>query len=168
MPDRCDFSGLDKRYCSHCLKQRRGTQENPTFSILTSHYAGNPVVEILKDGGPIHRYDEHFRFGCEKARMLLTCLPILRRFAWPSWDDDRSKIQPQIFKDSRLGMTVEVFVTMNPSFRRSDTDELIDKCWLDLRALPSLETHKGLGVMKCKAVWNVQDELRAWLDRHCR
>jgi hypothetical protein len=168
MSDRCDFSGMDKRYCSHCLKKQRGTQENPVFSILTGHYAGSPVVEILKNGGPVTRHDEHFRFGCVKARMILACLPALKRFGWPSWDDDRSKFETQVFRDGSLGLTVEVSVAMNPNFRLSDTDELVEKYWLDLRALPSLETHKGLGVMKCRAVWTVQDELRAWVFRHCQ
>ena len=166
MFNRCDFSGMDKRSCSHCLKLQRGTQENPVFSIVTGLYEGSPVIEILKNGGPVHRHDQHFRFGSYKARMLLACLPALKRFGWPSHDDDRSLFRPEVFEDRELGVKVEVYVTMNPDFELS-SGELIDECWLDVRALPSLETHKGLGVIKCRAVCSVQDDLRAWVLQHC-
>jgi hypothetical protein len=65
-----------------------------------------------------------------------------------------------------LACLPEVFAVMNPNFVRGD--ELIEQYWLDLKELPSLEIHKGLGVMKCRAVWSVQDEIRAWLARRCR
>jgi hypothetical protein len=103
--------------------------------------------------------------------------------------------------ESTLGITIEVFVEMNPNFVVGD--ELIDKYWLRLSELPTAEiaqreescmapeqvqefsnqngyyptifvprvpreAHKGLGVMKCRAVCSVQDELRNWLARRCR
>jgi hypothetical protein len=124
------------------------------------------VVEILKNSGAVHRHDEHFRFGCRVARILLACLPALKTFAWPSSEKDRAKFEPQIFTESKLGIEVEVFVEMNANF--VVYDELIEKYWRNLRELPTLEIHKGLGVMKCKAVCSVQDELRDWLRRRCR
>jgi hypothetical protein len=167
MSDRCDmFPSMEKRFCSHCRGLARGTQQNPHFSIQESFFRGSPVVEIFKNGGPIHQHDQHFRFGCRIARMLLACLPAFKEFAWPSQDADRTHFKTRVFADQDLGVTIEVYVKMNPNFVRS-TGELIDECWLELRALPSLETHKGLGAMKCKAVWSVQDELRIWLRRHC-
>lgn len=168
MSGRCDFSGIDKRHCSHCQRKQRRTQENPVFSVITGYYAGSPVVEILENGGPVTRYDVYFRFGCLKARMILACLPALKRFGWPFCDDGRSKFEAQTFRDSGPGVTVELAVALNANSRRSNTGELIDKYWSDLKSLPSHGTHKGLGIMKCRAVRGVQDDLRAWLFSQCR
>jgi hypothetical protein len=165
--ERCPLnSSMYKRYCSHCQGTARGTSQNPIFSVAESLYYGSPVIEVLKNGAAIHAYDAHFRFGCRKARIILACLPALKRFGWPSSEKDRTEFEPQTFTENQLGVTIEVFAVMNPNFVGGD--ELIEQYWLDLRELPSLEIHKGLGVMKCRAVWSVQDEIRAWLARHCR
>src|SRR5271165_674445 len=149
-----------REYCSHCKGQARGTEQNPNFSIIESFYRGNPAIEVLKNGGPVHRHDEHFQFGCRKARILIACLPALKIFGWPSNAEDRTNFQAQIFTESHLGISIEVFATTNPNFVLS-SGELIDRYWLDLREMPSLEIHKGLGVMKCRAVWSVQDQILA-------
>jgi hypothetical protein len=167
MEDRCEkYPSIEKRFCSHCKGLVRGTQENPHFSIIESSFRGNPFIEILKNGGPIHRHDAHFGFGCRKARMLLACLPAFKEFGWPSHAADRARFRTQVFAEGVLNIRIEVYVTMNPNFVRS-TGELIEECWLNLRELPSLEIHKGLGVMKCKAVWSIQEELRHWVERWC-
>jgi hypothetical protein len=100
------------------------------------------------------------------ARVLLASLPALKAFAFPSSERPRTEFEPQFFREDTLGITIEVFVEMNPNF--VVRDELIEKCWLNLRELPTGEVHKGVGVMKCKAVWSVQDDLKRWLIRRCR
>jgi len=200
MPEeRCPLNpSMYKRECTHCQGQARGTNENPRFSIRDYRSHGSPMVEILKNDGPVHRHDQHFSFGCRKARIIIACVDALKRFAWPSDPDDRTNFQPQIFTEKQLGVTIEVFAAMNPNF--VVRDELIEKYWLYLRELPTPEIAQseecnmtpeqrqeffnrngywpiklaepeaveiGLGVMKCKAVCSVQDELRSWLARRC-
>jgi hypothetical protein len=61
--ERCEkYPSLERRYCSHCQGTALVTQENPSFSIREDFdpVHGYPVVEILKNGGPIHRYDSPF------------------------------------------------------------------------------------------------------------
>jgi len=167
MHETCErFPSFYQRDCAHCRGTARGTEQNPNFSLVEVHKNGFPLVEILKNGGQIHRFDSHFRFGCRVARILLASLPALKTFAWPSSAKDRSEFEPQIFRESKLGIEIEVFVEMNPNF--VVYDELIEKYWLNLKELPTGEIHKGVGVMKCKAVCSVQDELRKWLARRCR
>jgi len=143
-----------------------GTSQNPKFSVVEYYFRGNPMIEILKNGGAIHWRDQHFAFGCRKARIILACLPALKKFGWPSCEEDRTRFQPQVFTERDLGVRIEVFASMNPDFVTSFGEE-VDKYWLDLRELPSLEVHKGLGVMKCRAVWSVQDKIKEWLARRC-
>jgi hypothetical protein len=54
---------------------------------------------------------------------------------------------------------------MYPDFEWS-TGKLIERPWLRLQAMPPDESHLGLGVMKCRAVWSVQDDLWDWARGH--
>jgi hypothetical protein len=56
-------------------------------------------------------------------------------------------------------------VEMHPFFEHS-TGTRIERPWLQLQAMPPDVDHLGLGVLKCRAVWSVQNELdvclRSW------
>jgi hypothetical protein len=164
LEDRCDkYPSVLRAHCSHCQGTAPGTQANPRFSIKENFDEdhGYPVVEVLKNGGPIHRFDEHFRFGRRKAEMLLACLPALKEFGWAS-DEKRLCFPSRIVEDTTRRIRVRVYVEMHREFVRS-TGETIEQPWVHLQAmLPDLE-HLGLGVMKCRAIWSVQDDLRIWL-----
>jgi hypothetical protein len=67
-----------KAFCSHCQGKAPGTRDNPVFSLKEQWYQGFPVVEVLKNGGPIHSHDSNFRFGVRKANMILACIEILQ------------------------------------------------------------------------------------------
>jgi hypothetical protein len=138
---------------------------NPEFSIKEDfdEVHGYPVIEILRNGAQIHEYDRHFRFGRRKAKMVLACLPALKKFAWPS-DDENLRFQEETFPVPDLGIRVRVFVEVHPDFTRS-TGEQITEPWLRLQTVPYDELHLGLGRMKCRAVWSVQDQLRDWMNR---
>lgn len=160
------FPSLDRRSCAHCQGSALGTQENPNFSVREGfdEVHGYPVIEILKNGGSIHQYDAHFRFGRRKAEMLLTCLRALKEFGWCA-AEDRLQFRSRIVEDPALGLRVRVFAEMQRYFERS-TGQLVHEPWLRLHALPPDQSRLGLGVMKCRAIWSVQDELRGWLGRH--
>ncbi len=162
---RCEkYPSLLRKFCSHCQGTAQGTDENPRFSIREDidENSGYPVVEILKNGGQIHRFDSHFRFGRRKAEMLLACLPALKEFGWSS-PEQRLRFQTRVLEVPEFCIRVKVFVEMHPDFERS-TGEEVDQPWLRLQAMPPNQEHLGLGVIKCRAVWSVQDELRAWVS----
>ena len=61
MPDdeRCPLNpSLRKIECSHCQGPPRGTHDNPVFSLEEGFFNGFPVVEVLKNGGPVHAWDK--------------------------------------------------------------------------------------------------------------
>lgn len=165
MTDRCDKTGMDRRFCSHCQGTARGTQGNPEFSIKEDFDEGHgyPVVEILKDGAQIHEHDKHFRFGRRKAKIVLACLPALKTFGWPPGDENL-QFREETFPVPEFGTRVRVSVEAYPYFARS-TGEQISEPWLRLQTVPYDELHLGLGRMKCRAVWSVQDQLRNWVNR---
>jgi hypothetical protein len=165
MCEKCDkFPSLLKRDCAHCRGTARGTRENPNFSLVETSENGFPLVEILKNGGPVHRFDSHFRFGVRKAEMLLACLPALKEFGW-SGNCERLQFDSRLFVIPRRRTRILIFVEMHEDFEYS-TGELIQRPWLMFQELPSGEVHLGLGIMKSRAVWSVQDELGDWLARY--
>ena len=50
------------------------------YELRFSFFKGAPFVEVLKDGGPIHSYDRHLKFGLEKAKLLLAALHEIEKF----------------------------------------------------------------------------------------
>jgi len=130
--------------------------------LLCGDLHGFPVVEVLKNGGPIHRYDSHFRFGRRKAGIIVACAQILRDFGW-STDDERLHFQPLIVVDETRHLEVRVSVEMNPDFEHS-TGATINRPWLYLSAVGYDDIHIGLGVAKCRALWMVREELSAWVE----
>jgi hypothetical protein len=55
-------------------------------------------------------------------------------------------------------------VEKHPDFERSD-GQTVEKSWLRLQALPPDHDHIGLGVMKCRALCELEDELKRWLRK---
>jgi hypothetical protein len=153
-----------KAYCSHCQGTERGTAENPHFSLKESYFNGCPVVEVLKNGGAVHSHDTNFRFGVRKAQMLVSCMHALREF-WQSSDDNRLTFKPRIIEDQKMGLRVKIYVEMYADFELS-TGTTVDRPWLRLKALPPDNDHLGLGVIKCRAVCALKEELKQWLGRH--
>jgi hypothetical protein len=109
----------------------------------------------------VHAYDANFRFGVRKAQMLLACVDILRSF-WHSTAEERLRFRPCLVEDQRRTIRVLILMEMHPDFEHS-TGETIDRPWLRLTTLPDKE-HIGLGVIKCRAICEVKEELRRWLQ----
>ncbi len=160
--ERCPkYPSMLKAYCSHCQGLERGTADNPQFSLKEDHLDGWPVVEVLKNGGPVGWWDGHFQFGQRKAEMLVACMDILRKF-WLSTDDERRAFAPQLVENERRGLRIQVSVEMHPNFELS-TGPTIDRPYLLLRALPPDDDQIGLGVTKCRAICAVEEHVEKWL-----
>jgi hypothetical protein len=153
-----------RAYCSHCQGTNQGTLENPRFSLKEDYLNGSPVVEVLKNGGPVHFYDSNFRFGVRKAQMLLACLEVLKEF-YHSTEEERLSFPSRLIEDRRHSLTVQIYVEMHQDFEIS-TGAKVERPWLRLNALPPDKEHLGLGMVKCRAVYAVKDELRRWLRKH--
>jgi hypothetical protein len=167
MPDqeKCPINpSMPKAYCSHCKVPEGGMERNPRFSIRESRFRGNPIVEVLKNGGPIHMWDKHFRFGLRKAEMLLSCIELIREFG-SSTDERRLAFQPRVVENQRRGLSIQISVEMYADFEHS-SGERVDRPWLCLQALPPDTEHIGIGALKCQAICAVQDDLEAWLRKH--
>lgn len=159
--ERCPrHPSIPKDFCS--CQSRRGTPENPVFSMIEDAYFGSAVVELLKNGGSIHRWNEHFRFGVRTAEMLLVCIDMLYEFAWAS-DEERCSFQPRTIQEGPHSLHVSV------EFYRDfvwSTGELIEEPWLRLESLNGYPVVKGLGVMKCRAVWSLREQVGEWISRN--
>jgi len=162
--ERCPlYPSLRRAYCAHYQGSTRGTRENPNFSLKYGFDPGyGPTVEVLKDGGAIHLYDEHFRFGRRKAEMLVACLPVLQEFRVSS-DTERLQFKERVVEDRARGLVVRISVEMYPEFVRS-TGQTVERPWLRLQARPPDNHHIGLGAMKCRAICAVQESLKVWLQ----
>jgi len=158
------YPSMPVAYCSHCQGTTLGTLDRPRYSLKYGfdRVHGFPIVEVLKNGGSIHRYDSHFRFGRRKAEIIVACIKPFREFGWSS-DEARLLFEPRVVGDETHQLEVHVSVEMQTKFRRS-TGEIIDRPWLRLRAFGRDKPRIGLGVAKCRALFAVANDLRAWLD----
>ena len=89
----CEITWMQRKTCFHCHRP-------PRYQLRKFVYNGNRMVEVLRDGGPVHVYDRHFQFGWKKAELLLAALPIIQEFA-NSPDDGTTKVTSQIVLELR-------------------------------------------------------------------
>ncbi len=149
-------------FCA-CDRSARGTNLTPIFSLHEGKYLGYPLIEVLKNGGPIHRFDSHFSFGVRKAEMIIACLEPIKEFAWAS-DEERRSFESRTIQEGPRA--IRVFVEFRENFEWS-TGELVEQPWLRLESVTGYWPRiKGLGVMKCRAVWTLREEIGEWVGRH--
>ena len=136
--------------------------QRPKYELRFSFFKSYPMVKVLKEGGPIHPYDRHFKFGLEKAALLLAALPIIEKFA----DNNDARIATvKMPLDKLTGRTMQVRVGTKSDFIHS-SGETINRRWLSIDTLPmGSGASIGVGVNKAKAVCAVALELRAWVRR---
>jgi hypothetical protein len=118
-------------------------------------------VEILKDGGPVHPYDEHFRFGVQKAWLLLGALQIIKEFIDNTDDEGNTSVSSQYVRDE-FGDVLQIWVEIHEEFVRS-TGETIQRPWLQIQRIPD-GPRIGIGLQKAKAVHALAREIRAWVE----
>ena len=123
------------------------------------------MVEILKNGGPVHPFDKHFQFGIKKAKLLLAALSVIQEFAANTEDDGTTTVTSQMVTDETTGWQFKVWVEMHPDFILSSCRP-VDRPWLQIETLPiGTSCRIGLGVQKAKAVCAIAHQLRGWLER---
>jgi hypothetical protein len=126
------------------------------------------VVEVLKDGGPVHPYDEHFRFGCEKAKLIVAAMDVIAEFASNTRDDGSTTVDSQVILSQRFRIQFHVWVEMHEEFTHS-LGFTVYKPWLRLEVLPSgTGAHIGVGVQKAKALVALREDLERWVAGACR
>jgi hypothetical protein len=158
--DLCDHTLLPKDQCSHCSVGI--TSLTPRYQLRIGSFEGCPTVEILKDGGTVHPYDEHFRFGVQKAWLLLGALRIVKEFIDNTDDDGNTSVMSQYVRDE-FGNVLQIWVEMHEEFVRS-TGETIHKPWLQIHRIPN-GPRIGIGLQKARAVYALGKEIRAWVEQ---
>lgn len=141
--EKCKLMGLPIEFCSHCHKPV--PSQHPRYELRFSFFKGAPFVEVLKDSGPIHSYDRHFKFGLEKAKLLLAALHEIEKFV-------QDKVRAVTRSMPLDGRTIRVQVLTKPDFIHS-SGETISRPWLAIDTLPiGSGASIGVGVEKAKAV----------------
>lgn len=154
-----DAGQLPKDQCSHCSA---GISSLAGHQLRAGRFECFPTVEILKDGGPVHPYDEHFRFGVQNAWLLLGALQIIKEFIDNTDDEGNTSVSSQYVRDE-FGDVLQIWVEMHEEFVRS-TGETIHRPWLQIQRIPS-GPRIGIGLQKARAVYVLAREIRAWLER---
>ena len=150
------------RFCA-CRTSTRGTGLSPIFSVRESEYQGYPVIELLKNGGPIHKFDQHFRFGVRKAEMFLACLKSIKEFAYGT-DEERRRFQSRTEQEGP--QAILVYVEFRHYFDWS-TGQRVEQPWLRLQSGHGYWPRvKDIGAMKCRAIWILREQIGEWFSRN--
>jgi len=131
------------------------------YSIRESIYKRNPTIEILVDGkewGFTFEYDEHFRFGLNKAKMILVAMPIIDKFV------DSKGTKPPLGEEVTIENNVlseKVVCIRYDSFEYYG--RTIEKPYLKLMGSYA---DIGFGLEKAKALMILEDEIKEFVDRN--
>jgi len=91
----------------------------------------------------------------------VTCVDVLRE-SWKTNGDENDRFVAHVGENRTRRLRVRVFIEKHPAFERSD-GEVVERSWLRLQALPPDDGHIGLGAMKCRAISELEEELKLWV-----
>lgn len=126
-----------------------------SYQLNTSIFKGNPFIEITQKDGAHFPYDEHFRFGCFKAKMILSCMDIINDFI-----EGTITFTEKTIYSSLICGDIKVERHFNFLFK----GQTIYAQWLQLQALNG---EIGFGQEKAKALVALSDDIKAWLYNNC-
>lgn len=145
--------GLLSGQCASCSapRKRQVVDGADRYELCPGEHRGNPVVEVLKNGGPVTPYDRHFRFGVRKAQLLLAAGDLVQRFAC---DGAKLGCQDLIFSGGRARGHYHEGFERAPGWR-------INAPWLHLEAQGGVKI--GVGQQKAKAITALLPALNRWV-----
>jgi len=88
---------------------------------------------------------------------------VLREF-WRASDEKKLQFKTQVIPNALGDLRIKVYVEMHPDFELSSGRPIV-RPWLRLQALPPDDDHIGLGTMKCRAICEIEEDLKQWLRR---
>lgn len=149
-------------WCSLCLRRAASSS---TFSIRELRWKGNAVVEILRDGQPFWQtFEEAFRFGCLKAKLILGSIGHIRTFSEAAAPAETFRTP---FRQDFAQLSLSVQAQSFASFTRS-AGQIVNEPYLKLSCVPERAGGSiGFGVTKAGALLEIEKDLWAWLAKHC-
>ena len=132
------------------------------FSIKEETHRGNPVIEILVDGDiwkSQFGYDEHFRFGLRKAKMLIAGMDTIEKFynSGGKYPDPGEEID---ISDENSGIYCKC--TRFIGFEKGNDD--IDRPYL--KFVDKYKNKIGIGLNKANALLDLGDEIKQFIEKH--
>lgn len=145
---KCVYQMRPAQTCSRCNPQI------PHYELRECSFCGHPLVEVLKDGGPIHEFDQYFRLNPVEAAALVAVAPLLREF-------------PQIaVNEIRIHQADGAAWGL---FKRKGTIHGKWCEWLEIFDASSVDHARAkVGHQKCEAICALEPQLRAWLQTNSR
>lgn len=129
-----------------------------SYQLIESIYKDNPIIEITREDGTHFPYDEHFRFGCFKAKLILASMDIINDFV-----EGMITFTEKTIYSARIGGDIKVERRFNFPFK----GQTIYSQWLQLQALNSPDKKIGFGQEKAKALVALSDDIESWLCKYC-
>ncbi len=132
----------------------------PQFTTAQRLFRGNPVLEVLVNGqswGVTFPFDGHFRFGVQKARLILVFTDLIEKFVEtggirPSFNTPISRT------DLKYNLNSPCICTTFPGFTRSE-GQYINSPYMQLK---SGVLAIGFGLKKAEALIEVWNNIKAF------
>ena len=131
------------------------------YSVKESTYRNKPVIEILVDGntwGNVYEYDENFRFGLTKAKMIIAGMDTIEKFYN---SDGRELPLENAIKIENEKYGIILFCTKFDEFKVYD--KILEKPYLELVAEG---VRLGIGLQKARALLDLEDEIKQFIDKN--
>lgn len=149
--------GLAPEQCNYC-REKTPPIRPQGFSSRIEQYLGNPTLEILVDGKPwgdVYHYDEHFRFGLHKAKLILCFFDIIEEFV-------NSNGKRPHFEDHQNEESSACRCTYSSEFTRSNKRE-IKQPYLKLKCN---ESAISFGLAKAQALIDIRDRIEDFINSY--
>lgn len=156
--------GLKPKECYLCTLDNRLKGVMPKFTTKEGLFHGNPVLEVLVDGqswGVTYPFDEHFRFGVQKAKLILIFSDLIEQFVETHGKRPNFGTKTSL-TDLKYNLNSPCTCSTYPQFTLSKGRD-IDSPYMQLR---SFNLAIGFGLIKAEALIDVRGNIEQFVDKY--
>jgi len=151
--------GLNPEHCDVCRQKTSPKEVMPQFSTKKDQYRSSPILEVLVNGEPwgkTYPWDEHFRFGVIRVKLILIFIDLIEKFVKT---DGKSPDFGKII--SRPDGKYNCTCVNSPWFTRPN-GQIVNKPYMKLASDGYFDI--GFGTEKAKALIEVLNSLKEFVN----
>jgi hypothetical protein len=131
------------------------------YTIKESTYKNHPVIIPLYDGKEIHELDPDFQFGISKAKILISCMDIIKEFLAYRENEKLDETNKSVIRNNLL-INYRYNNSFIGKFNKKVNKQVLHFWWENRYGSDGIR----FGRKKAEAIYYLESEIKNWIKKH--